>query len=241
MLRASTRRLKRSAVKLMPPKPWSEAWLERRGMLVIGRHSYAPPSFVRMFEGDSVRVTIGSFCSLATGVEIMPGGNHRTDTVTTYPLRRRLNREGMGEADPDSIEAAGQPWSKGDVTIGNDVWIGQGAKILGGLSISDGAIVAAWSVVTKSVPPYTIVAGAPARVVRQRFPPEIVESLLRIRWWEWEDSVIVERIDELTSNDLEAFAEKYDHAAVLSSSASSGPETRSDEPATSTADAKPWH
>jgi acetyltransferase-like isoleucine patch superfamily enzyme len=201
---------KKRLMGLVPPKPWSEAWLERRGMLVMGRHSYAPPSFVRMFDGDSVRVIIGNFCSLATAVEIMPGGNHRTDTVTTYPLLRRLRREGMGEADPESIEAAGQPWSKGDVVIGNDVWIGQGAKILGGLTIGDGAVVAAWSVVTKNVPPYAIVAGVPARVVRQRFSPETVASLLRIRWWEWEDGVIVERIDELTSPDLAAFIHKYD-------------------------------
>ena len=86
----------------------------------------------------------------------------------------------------------------------------RGAKILGGVTIGDGAVVAAWSVVTKSVLPYTIVAGVPARPVRQRFTAEIVERLLRIRWWDWEDAVVRERIDELTSDDLEAFTQKYD-------------------------------
>jgi hypothetical protein len=70
--------------------------------------------------------------------------------------------------------------------------------------------VAAWSVVTKSVPPYTIVGGVPARVLRPRFPQEIVESLLRIQWWNWEDEVVLERVEELASNDLAAFTQKYD-------------------------------
>ena len=96
------------------------------------------------------------------------------------------------------------------MVIGNDVWIGYGAKILGGISIGDGAVVAAWSVVTKSVPPYTIVAGVPARPLRRRFDQEIIESLLRIRWWDWDDTVVLERIDDLTSNDLVAFTRKYE-------------------------------
>ena len=200
--RALAGRTKRRLLALIPPKPGSEAWLKQHGMLVVGRHSYTPPSCVRVFAGDSARVRIGDYCSLATGVEIMPGGNHRTDTVTTYNMRQRLV--------PDNRERVGEPWSKGDVEIGSDVWIGRGSKILGGVAIGDGAVVAAWSVVTKSIPPYTIVAGVPARPVRQRFSAEIVERLLRIRWWEWEDAVVLERIDELTGDDLEAFTQKFD-------------------------------
>lgn len=157
---------------------------------------------MRVFAGDSARVVIGSYCSLASDVEIMPGGNHRTDTVTTYALRQHLV--------PDNAERVGEPWSKGDVVIGSDVWIGRGAKILGGVTVGDGAVIAAWSVVTKDVSPYTIVAGVPARAVRQRFSREIVESLLRIRWWDWDDAVVRARIDELASTDLVAFTQKYD-------------------------------
>jgi acetyltransferase-like isoleucine patch superfamily enzyme len=195
-------RTKRRLLGLMPPKPGSEAWLKQHGMLVVGRHSYVPPACVLVFAGDRARVTIGKWCSLAGEIKIMPGGNHRTDTVTTYPIQRQFGLGGM--------EGAGQPWSKGDVLIGNDVWIGRGAKILGGVTIGDGAVVAAWSVVTKSVPPYTIVGGVPARVLRERFSQEIVESLLRIRWWDWEDEAVLERVDELASNDLAAFTQKYD-------------------------------
>jgi acetyltransferase-like isoleucine patch superfamily enzyme len=205
-LRALAGRTKRRLKALLPPQPGSEAWLKQHGMLVVGRHSYAPPSFVRVFAGDCAKVVVGNYCSLAGGVEIMPGGNHRTDTVTTYALRQHLVS--------DNAERVGEPWSKGDVVIGSDVWIGRGAKILGGVTVGDGAVIAAWSVVTKSVPPYTIVAGVPARAIRQRFSQEIVESLLRIRWWDWDDAVVRARIDELTSTDLVAFTHKYDVASA---------------------------
>jgi len=201
-MRALAGHVKRRLLALLPAKPGSEAWLREHGMLIVGEHSYIPPACVLVFAGDRARVTVGKWCSLAGEIKIMPGGNHRTDTVTTYPIQRQFCLEGM--------EQAGQPWSKGDVTIGNDVWIGRGAKILGGVTIGDGAVVAAWSVVTRSVPPYTVVGGVPARALRQRFSAEIVESLLRIRWWDWEDAVVLERVDELTSNDLTAFAQRYD-------------------------------
>jgi acetyltransferase-like isoleucine patch superfamily enzyme len=198
-LRTLAGRAKRGVIGLFPPPTKSEAWLKERGMLVIGRHSYGKPNIV-LFAGDSARVSIGSFCSLASEIEVMPGGNHPTDMVTTYPLRRRLA----------GTEQPGEPWSKGDVAIGNDVWIGRGVKILGGVTIGDGAVIAAYSVVTKDIPPYAIAAGVPARVVRTRFSEEVVERLLRIRWWEWDDAAILERVDDLTSTDLDAFTRKYD-------------------------------
>jgi acetyltransferase-like isoleucine patch superfamily enzyme len=210
-LRTLARRAKRRVMSLFPPAFGSVAWCEQRGLLVIGRHSYGPAEFMCVYAGDSAKVTIGKWCSLASDVEIMPGGNHRVDTVTTYPIQRLYGLPGVDEA--------GQPWSKGDVVIGNDVWIGRGAKILGGVSIGDGAVVAAFSVVTKSVAPYTIVAGVPARVIRPRFEQEIVESLLRIRWWDWSDTLVLERINELTSNDLLAFTRKYDASASASQNA----------------------
>jgi acetyltransferase-like isoleucine patch superfamily enzyme len=193
--------LKSRLLARAPAKPGSDAWLRRRGMIVQGRHSYGHPK-VRWFEGDTAKVRIGNWCSLAGDIEIMPGGNHRVDTVTSYPIQRLFGLDGF--------EQAGQPWSKGDVEIGNDVWIGRGAKILGGLTVGDGAVIAAWSVVTHSVEPYTIVAGVPARPVRRRFPDHIVESLLRIRWWDWEDELVRARVKELAGTDLEAFTRRYD-------------------------------
>ena len=233
--RALAKLAKRHLTALTPPKPGSEAWLKEHGMLVVGAHSYAPPALVRVFAGDSARVRIGKWCSIAGGVEIMPGGNHRTDTVTTYPIQRQLGLTGVSPqagqarsadaaasaADPTPTDAAvsdadpmsmGDVVSKGDVEIGNDVWIGRGAKILGGVTIGDGAVIAAWSVVTRSIPPYTVAAGVPARAIRLRFPQEIVDSLLRVRWWDWDDAVVIERAEELTGDDLTAFTQKYDPA-----------------------------
>jgi acetyltransferase-like isoleucine patch superfamily enzyme len=198
-------RVRRRIAIFFSPRRGSAAWLKRHGMLVTGRHTYGHPC-VRWFEGDIGHVTIGSWCSLGSDIEIMPGGNHRIDTVTTFPIQRRFKLPGA--------EDAGQPWSKGDVVIGNDVWIGMGVKILGGVTIGDGAVVGAWSVVTKDVAPYEIVAGVPARPQGKRFSQEIIDSLLRIRWWEWEDSVVIARAQELASPDVAAFTRRYDRSAA---------------------------
>jgi hypothetical protein len=144
-------------------------------------------------------------------VEIMPGGNHRTDTVTTYPIQRRLHADGL--APPGLPTPEGDVVSKGDVVIGNDVWISRGVRILGGVTIGDGAVVGGYSVVTRSIPSYTIAVGVPARVVRARFPEEIVQALLRIRWWDWEDALVIERVAELTGKDLLGFTRRYDPGA----------------------------
>lgn len=203
--RALAGRLKRRLRSMAPAKIGSEEWLLRNGMLVVGAQTYGRPR-VHVYAGDCARVSIGSWCSLANEIEIMPGGNHRTDTVTTFPLHRRLNLP----ADPSlpSIDTG----AEGDVSIGNDVWIGRGVKILGGVTIGDGAVVAAWSTVTRSIPPYAIAAGIPARVVRYRFPEDVIESLERIRWWEWPEDRVIDRAAELASTDIESFIERYDPA-----------------------------
>lgn len=131
-----------------------------RGLLTMGRHSYAIP-LVHHYEGDDYLVRVGHFTSIALDVEFLPGGNHHTNRVTTFPVRRELHLPNKEADDPPS---------RGDVIVGNDVWIGRGAKIVGSIMIRDGAVVAAYSVVTKSVEPYTVVAGAPAIAKRRRFP-----------------------------------------------------------------------
>jgi acetyltransferase-like isoleucine patch superfamily enzyme len=207
--RALGRLAKRVVRALYPPRPGSEEWLKRNGMLSVGEHSYGRPR-IHAYAGDTSRVTIGRWCSIASDVEIMPGGNHRTDTVTTYPIQRRLHARGM--APPGMPEPDGDVLSA-DVTIGNDVWIGRGARILGGVTIGDGAVIAGWAVVTRDVPAYAIAVGVPARVVRLRFPEETVQALLRIRWWDWPNEWVYERVAELASDDLEAFTSRYDPAA----------------------------
>lgn len=169
--------------------------------LTMGRHSYGDP-LVATFDGATDRVTIGSFVSIAPGVVLMDGGNHRTDWVTTYPLRIRLGLPGAHED--------GHPFSKGPIEIGNDVWIGREARILSGVTIGHGAVVAGYAVVTKDVRPYAIVGGNPAREIRRRFTDAQVDALLRIAWWEWPEERIAAEVDALSSPDIDAFIARHD-------------------------------
>lgn len=181
-------------------------WLTIHGWVTVGRHTYEIPK-IHYYAGEAWKVSIGAFCSIALDVELLPGGNHRTDTVTTYPIAVR-----WGLPDPGGSGS----FAKGDLVIGNDVWIGRGAKILGGITIGDGAVVAAYSVVTKGVDPYTIVGGAPARFIGRRCTPEIADELRRIAWWDWSDDLIRERQSELSSPDLNGFIRRYRDAKSTS-------------------------
>jgi hypothetical protein len=137
-------------------------------------------------------------------VRVFLGGEHRYDWVSTYPFRIRFELEGAYED--------GLPASKGDVTIGNDVWIGAHATILSGVTIGDGAVVGAGAVVAKDVPPFGIVVGNPARLLRYRFSDEQRAALLRIRWWEWPDEKVMASVEELSCADLSAFIDRHDPA-----------------------------
>lgn len=99
-------------------------------------------------------------------------------------------------------EKTEHPKSNGDVIIGNDVWIGYGATLMSGVKVGDGAVIAANSVVTKNVEPYTIVGGNPAKVIRKRFEKEVIEKLLKIQWWNWDDSKINKNLKFLCSDNL---------------------------------------
>jgi acetyltransferase-like isoleucine patch superfamily enzyme/2-polyprenyl-3-methyl-5-hydroxy-6-metoxy-1,4-benzoquinol methylase len=171
--------------------------------LKAGRHTYGHDQIDVRSWGEPAELTIGSFCSIADRVTVYLGGNHRTDWVTTYPFAEF----------PETWESArgieGHPATNGDVTIGNDVWIGSGSTILSGVTIGDGAAIGANSCVTRDVEPYTIVAGNPARLVRHRFSPPIVEQLLKIRWWEWSDERIAENTSLLCSGDVEGFVRAH--------------------------------
>ncbi|MDD3340036.1 MAG: CatB-related O-acetyltransferase [Lachnospiraceae bacterium] len=154
----------------------------------IGRYSY-------MGKNNSVANTrIGSFCSIASYCAI-GGGAHPLDMISTSPVfysgKNVFNRN-FGK-----IEAGiNKP-----VVIGNDVWIGEAVFINDGITIGDGAIIGAHSVVTHDVPAYSIVAGAPAKVIRYRFAPEKIEKLLKIKWWEWPEEKLKEHGDKFVSVD----------------------------------------
>lgn len=143
------------------------------------------------------RLIIGRFCQIAAGVEfMMNGANHQMNAVSTFPF---YTLEGWDMEPPEMKDLP----IKGDTVIGNDVWIGQNALILPGVHVGDGAIIGANSVVGKDVSPYTVVAGNPARVIRNRFDDELTGLLLRFRWWDKEIEEINRLIPLLTSSNLE--------------------------------------
>lgn len=148
----------------------------------IGDHSYGRPKL--RFAGPGTELTIGRFCSFADGIEIFLSGNHRTDWISTYPFFD------FPEVWPGVANPGGHPATRGPVAIGNDVWIGAGVTILSGVTIGDGACIGARAVVSRDVPPYAIVAGNPAAVIRARFDADTVAALQRVRWWDRPDNVI---------------------------------------------------
>jgi acetyltransferase-like isoleucine patch superfamily enzyme len=158
----------------------------------IGRGSYGNNLSVVTW-GEGAKLKIGAFCSFADSVKILLGGEHRTDWVTTYPFTALWG-----------INFPGHPRTKGDVIVGNDVWVGMEALILSGVTIGDGAVIGARSVVSKNVAPYEIVAGNPARHVRYRFDAKKVrDALVKMAWWDWEDEKIRKRMHFLLSDDVE--------------------------------------
>jgi virginiamycin A acetyltransferase len=159
----------------------------------IGDWSYGVPKVLTW--GTKSKLKIGKFCAIAQDVVIFLEAEHRTDWVSTYTF------EGMWP----ECHHEGHPGTKGDVVIGNDVWIGYQAMILSGVKIGDGAVVGARSVVTKDVPPYAIVAGSPARVVRYRFSQSVIDKLLSIQWWNWSLNKVYVAIPYLTSGNMEEF------------------------------------
>ncbi|MBW4520568.1 MAG: Vat family streptogramin A O-acetyltransferase [Scytolyngbya sp. HA4215-MV1] len=149
------------------------------------------------FIGD--KLIIGKFCAIARGVKfIMNGANHKISGFSTYPFQ--IFGSGWERVMPQADEL---PF-KGDTVIGNDVWIGYEAVIMPGVKVGDGAIVAAKAVVTKEVPPYSIVGGNPATVLRRRFADETIERLMEIAWWDWDIEKITRNLEKIVGTDIDA-------------------------------------
>ncbi len=149
------------------------------------------------FIGD--RLIIGKYCSIARNTKfIMNGGNHAMESFSTYPFFIFGSGWEDGVADQEL-----SPDIK-DTNIGNDVWIGYDATILPGVNLGDGCIVGAKSVVTKDFPPYSIVAGNPARIIRARFDEETVEGLLKCAWWNWSPEKVTRNLKAIIGCDLQA-------------------------------------
>jgi acetyltransferase-like isoleucine patch superfamily enzyme len=194
--------LKQDLLKSVFKQPFERRFqaLLRAGRVTIGRHSYGFPEVVT-FGGDPTRLHIGHYVSIGRDVRFLLGGNHRVDWVTTFPIRKVF---GLAGANND-----GHPSSKGDVIVGNDVWLGFGAKILSGVVIGDGAVIGAYATVTRSVRPYAIVTGSPARETRRRFSDAQVEGLLRVAWWNWSDAKVCAEVSQLCSENIDAFLARH--------------------------------
>lgn len=143
-------------------------------------------------------VHVGKFCSIGPNVQFLIDVEHRSDWVTTYPFP-------VLKDFPEAHGVTGHPYAKGNILVGNDVWIGLDAVIFSGVTIGDGAVIGARAVVTHDVPPYAIVAGNPARVIRNRFSEDTVKRLLVIRWWNWPVEKIKKYIPLLCSRNIDEF------------------------------------
>ena len=165
----------------------------------LGDYSYV------VNDSDIAYTLIGRFTSIAAMTRINPG-NH--------PMQRASQSHFTYRASAYFDDAQDEPdffaWRRAQgVTIGHDVWIGHGAIVLPGRSIGDGAVIAAGAVVTKDVAPYTIVAGVPARPVRERFPPAIAERLQALAWWDWDHARLRAALEDFRALPVEAFLEKH--------------------------------
>lgn len=170
--------------------------LRRSGRVVYGIGSYGVPT-IHTFDHDPTCLIIGNYCSI--GGTYLLGGQHAVAHVTTYPLRINFALEAAGED--------GNPAPRGDIVVGSDVWTGYGSWILSGLKIGDGAVVATGAVVTNDVPPYAVVGGVPARVIKYRHTEEQRAALLNIRWWDWAADEVRAAVSFLASKDIDAFIE----------------------------------
>jgi acetyltransferase-like isoleucine patch superfamily enzyme len=170
-------------------------WIDT-SRVTMGRYSYHMPNVVYHEEETTANVTIGSFCSIAQGVRFLLDGEHRQEFITTHPLTQLVGKR--------------QPlakFTKGSTVVGDDVWIGQWATILSGVTIGTGAVIGACAVVASDVRPFAVVVGNPAREIRRRFSDEDIERVLATEWWIWPEAQLLEALPLLWSSDVDGLVE----------------------------------
>lgn len=185
-----------------------DTYQTKSNIIPRGKHTYGPePKFIGV-EEIARGSRIGKFCSIADNLQFIVKGTHMIDWVTTYPFQE------IWGANVPLYEINGIEGKAGDlppsspITIGNDVWIASNVKIKQGITIGDGAVLATECFVTKDVPPYAVVGGNPAKIIRYRFTEDQIKELLEIKWWDWEDEEIFEIIPLLTSKNIDEFITK---------------------------------
>jgi len=170
--------------------------------MIKGKYSYGEPEISCKFNNNT-DIICGKFCSIASKVSVYLGGNHRTDWVTTYPFGS-IYHEVF-----NTFNGEGHPATKGNIVIGNDVWIADNVVIMSGVNIGDGAVIANNSHVVKDVEPYSIVGGNPAKLIKYRFSSKQIKNLLKIKWWDWNDEKINKNIPLLCNKDIDLFINKH--------------------------------
>lgn len=149
------------------------------------------------------KLIIGKFCSIACGAKFLfNSANHTFRSLSTYPFPLFFEEWGL-----DKKKVTDSWDNKGDIVIGNDVWIGYEAVVMAGVTIGDGAVIGARAVVTKDVLPYTIVGGIPAKPIRKRFSEETISALLALKWWDWPKEKIAQKIEAIQSGCVEQLYE----------------------------------
>jgi acetyltransferase-like isoleucine patch superfamily enzyme len=167
------------------------------GNLIVGKRTYGNNNIVR--KGTHNSIIVGSYCSIAENCVCDGGWGHNTKFITTYPFNEMFDQ---------CSHLTGHPVCRGDIVIGNDVWIGNDCIIMSGVTIGDGAVIGARSIVTKDVEPYAIYAGCPAKHIRKRFTDKQINNLLKIKWWDWDDTEIIDNADLLMSENIDQFINK---------------------------------
>lgn len=160
----------------------------------IGEYTFGCPEVLEWGEGDA-ELSIGRFCSIAKDVKILLGGEHRYDWISTYSFP-----DFFDELKDLEVE---HRVSKGNVTIGNDVWIGFGVTILSGVTIGNGVVIGAKAVVAKDISDFSIVVGNPAYVIKKRFDEDAINRINQLAWWDWSIEKIINNVDIIMSNNVD--------------------------------------
>jgi len=177
-------------------KPYIE-----KGVAIIGDHSYGAP--ILRYWPQGYKFHCGKYCSIADRVQVFMGGYHRPDWVSMYPF------PAFPQWGPEVARIRGFAVGRGDVVVENDVWIGSHATLMSGVKVGNGAVIGAHAVVSKDVPPFAVVVGNPARIVKYRFDDLSVRELLAIAWWDWPEEKIQQHIPQLLSGDVQGFIETH--------------------------------